>query len=101
MLRNLDKKNTDLKTALDTEAHYYERIEKNLLRYHRGRWAVIIGRQLIGIFEEPQEAYRNVVKKYGNIPMFIKRILLNEETEPLKLDFNRHFQDKSKRHVRR
>lgn len=67
--------------ALEAELQHFRSIKDELLRHHEDKYALIIGRELIGVFDHPEEAYRAGVEKQGNVPMLIKQISREETTE--------------------
>jgi hypothetical protein len=75
------------KTVLDTELAYFKSIKKGLLRHHRGKFALIVGKKLVGNFDRRADAYRDGIEKYGNVPMLINLISLDrpKETQRSKL----------------
>lgn len=69
--------------ALEAELAYFESIKEKLLQHSDGKYALIIGRELLGIFDHPEEAYKLGIEKRGNIPMLIKLISRSEPTESI------------------
>jgi hypothetical protein len=67
--------------ALETEVKYYESIKAELLQHHEGKYALIIGGELLGVFDHREEAYKTGIEKHGNVPMLIKLIARDEPTE--------------------
>ncbi len=67
--------------ALETELHFFEARKEELLRHHEGKYALVIGEELLGVFDSREEAYKAGVEKRGNVPMLIKQILREEPTE--------------------
>ena len=69
--------------ALETESKYYESIKEELLRHHEGKYALIIASELLGVFDQREEAYKTGIEKRGNVPMLIKLIARDEPTESM------------------
>lgn len=69
--------------ALERESTYYATIKEELLRHHEGKFALVVGEQLVGTFDTREAAYRDGIAKFGNVPMLIKRIERNEPTESI------------------
>ena len=69
--------------ALETELHHYQSIKDELLAHHEGKYALIIGTDLLGAFDDAEAAYAHGVEKRGNVPMLIKQVLRDEPAESL------------------
>ena len=67
--------------ALEVELRHFELKKQELLLHHEGKYALIVGEELLGVFDRQDEAYRAGVAQKGNVPMLIKRILKVEATE--------------------
>jgi len=50
-------------------------LKADLLRQSPGKYALIIGTELLGVFDRPEEAYRVGIQSKGNVPMLIKQIV--------------------------
>ncbi len=59
---------------LSTEAEYYGSIRSQLLATDEGRFALILERELLGVFATFSEAYRHGLATRGDVPMFIQAI---------------------------
>ncbi len=59
---------------LETERKYFDSIKKDLLEKASGKYAVIVGDELLGTFDHRHDGYAEAVKRFGNVPMLIKRI---------------------------
>ena len=68
--------------ALINELKTYKRLKKELLKKYEGK-VVIKNGKLIGIYESEEEAFKEVVKKYGPIPVLIKRVVHKEQPEQI------------------
>ncbi len=66
---------------LEAEIEHFKSIKPELLRHHKGKYALIAGTELLGVFDEPQSAYAVGVQRLGNVPMLIKLITEEEPTE--------------------
>jgi hypothetical protein len=69
--------------ALETELQYFQSIKAELLQHHEGKYALIIGNELIGTFDHRDEAYKAGLEKRGNVPMLIKHIVREETRETI------------------
>ena len=69
--------------ALETELGKYKAIKGELLQHHEGKYALIVGEELLGVFDHGQEAYDTAVRQRGNVPMLIKKILKDEPVESI------------------
>ena len=66
---------------LQTELAYFDSIKDELLKHHEGKFALIVGTDLLGIFDSAEAAYTAGLEKRGNVPMLIKQITRGELTE--------------------
>ena len=57
------------------EEEGYNRMKERLLRKYEGKVVAIKNGMVIGVYNSEEEAYRDVVEKYGPIPILIKRVL--------------------------
>lgn len=71
--------------ALREELAFFEEIKEELLRTHRGQFALIKGRALIGIYSTAHDAYVEGVKRYLTGPFLMKQILDEEPVEQIPL----------------
>jgi hypothetical protein len=60
---------------LEVEIKHFESLKVDLLRQSPGKYALIIGTELLGVFDRPEEAYRVGIQSKGNVPMLIKQIV--------------------------
>jgi hypothetical protein len=65
---------------LKRELEYFEERKPELLKYYRGQYALIKGRELLGTYTTLEEAYAAGVRRLGNVPMLIKQV---EPEEPV------------------
>ncbi len=68
---------------LEQETEYYESIKADLLQHHNGKFALVVGTELLGIFDTVERAYEAGVGARGNVPMLIKPILEHEPVESM------------------
>jgi len=69
--------------ALDTELRYFESIKGELLQHHEGKYALVIGTDLVGVFDHSEEAYKAGIEQRGNVPMLIKRVSKDDPVETI------------------
>ena len=70
-------------TPLSIELEYFESQKAELLKHHEGKFALIVGRNLLGVFDTHEDAYKAGVAQMGNVPMLIKRIARDEPTQSI------------------
>lgn len=61
--------------VLERELEYFDSIKAELLQRYEGKYALIVGAELLGVFDHPEEAYKAGIEKRGNVPMLIKQVL--------------------------
>ena len=66
---------------LETELQFFQSTKDELLQHHEGKYALIIGPELLGVFDHREEAYKDGIEKRGNVPMLIKLIARDEPVE--------------------
>ena len=71
--------------TLEIEQDYFSRNKEELLKHHEGKFALISGESLIGIWDSQERAYREGVVRFGNVSFLIKRILEEEPVESIPL----------------
>lgn len=64
----------DSQSVLREELAHYQALRSSLLASSEGKFALIIGQTLIGVYETHSEAYRAGLAGYGNIAMLIRRV---------------------------
>lgn len=69
--------------VLERELEYFESIKTELLQRYEGKYALIVGAELLGVFDRGEEAYRVGIEKRGNVPMLIKQVL--KEDSPARI----------------
>jgi hypothetical protein len=63
---------------LEKELAYLESHKKELLAHHLGQYVLIKGNELVGAYTTESEAYTVGLKKFGNQPMLIRKIVEDE-----------------------
>ena len=66
--------------TLEIEQDYFARNKEELLKHHEGKFALISGESLIGIWDSQERAYREGVIRFGKASFLIKQVL---EEEPV------------------
>ena len=66
---------------LEIELTHFDAIKGELLQHHEGKFALVIGTELLGVFDSGEAAYAAGLGKRGNVPMLIKQITQGERTE--------------------
>ncbi len=62
----------------ELEQKYYDEHREELLQHHEGKIALIVKEQLVGVFDRQEDAYEAGIAKFGNVPLFIKRVQRDE-----------------------
>jgi hypothetical protein len=70
--------------GFDREKATYERIKPAMLENAEGKWITIVGEEVIGPFEDMEEAVRAGWRRFGLGPLYVKQ-LLAQEPPPLVL----------------
>jgi hypothetical protein len=65
---------------LAEEQAFYSESQAALLRDHQGKWALIVGRKLLGVFDSPDTGYAEGLRIAGNVPMLVIQILPEQPT---------------------
>ena len=60
--------------VLDVEIARYEVLQADLEREHLGKWALISGEELVGVFETFEDAGAVAARRYGRGPYLIRKI---------------------------
>ena len=69
--------------SLTDELEAYKSMKEKLLEENEGKVVAIKDRKLIGIYDTEEEALKDVLEKYGFVPVLIKRIAREERIEDL------------------
>jgi len=64
---------------LSKEFHYYIDNQKELASKYNGKFIVIVGEQLVGVYDNIADAYTEPQKKYDLGTFFIQKAGLGEE----------------------
>ena len=64
---------------LDVELAYFQERREHLLAEHRGKYALIKEKTLVGTFDTHEAAYEHGVSRFGNVPFLIKQIREHDE----------------------
>ena len=67
------------KTSLFKEAETYEKNKENLLRDYTGKYVLIKGDKIIGVYDTRNDAIKVGIDKFGNTPFLVKKILEIDE----------------------
>lgn len=65
--------------VLEDELEFFDSQKEKLLKHHKGQFALIKGRKLLGTYTTWGEAFDAGVKLFGNVPFLIKRVQEEEE----------------------
>ena len=68
----------DESTTLTEEIAFYESEKESLLATHEGQYALISGRELLGVHTTEEAAYEAGLEKLGNKSFLIRRIRKEE-----------------------
>jgi len=60
--------------SLQKEYEFYLKTKVELLKEHKGKFALIKDESLIGTFDTDQDAYKAGLTKFGNVPFLIVRV---------------------------
>jgi len=67
------------------ELAFFDARKQELLKTHAGQFALIKGRNLVGIFSTREQAYAEGVKRFGQEAFLIKHIVEHEKPEQVPL----------------
>ena len=67
--------------ALETESEFFEQHRAEWLGGYEGKFALIRGQELAGVFDTPEAAYEAGIEKWGNVPFLVKQILPEDRVE--------------------
>jgi hypothetical protein len=59
---------------LEEEYAYYQERKGELLKQSNGKFALVKGKELVGIFDTDQDDYKTGLLHFGNVPFLIIRI---------------------------
>jgi len=70
-------------SILEKELKAYEEMKEELLKKYRGKVVAIKEGKLLGVYESEEDAFRDVLEKYGLVPVLIKRVVDKEKPEEI------------------
>lgn len=70
-------------TIIEKELKAYEEMKEELLKKYRGKVVAIKEGKLLGVYESEEDAFRDVLEKYGLVPVLIKRVVDKEKPEEI------------------
>jgi hypothetical protein len=62
---------------------FFDKQKAQWLAEHEGKFALIHGSVLIGMFDSPENAYQEAAQRFGNVPVLIKQVTSSEPTVSL------------------
>ena len=62
-------------TVLETELKTYEQHKNELLRTAVGKFVLIWGTDVIGVYDSKMDAIAQGYKQFGNVPFLVKQIV--------------------------
>ena len=71
---------------LDRELQTYEAHKAELLAKGRGKWVLIKGARVAGVFDTEADAIRQGYERFGNVPFMVKEIV--EIEVPVSIPWN-------------
>jgi len=66
---------TKSEDLLQKETQHFAKIKTELLKEHKGKFALIKDEKLIGTFDTDRDAYEAGLKELGNVPFLVIQIL--------------------------
>ncbi len=69
--------------SLREELEAYEKMKAELLEKYRGKVVVIKDGRLVGVYDSEEEAFKDVLERYGFVPVLIKRVVEKEKPEEI------------------
>jgi len=69
--------------VLIKELTFFESMKNKWLEKYKDKYVLIKGEELIDEFTSLEDAYKEGVKRYGNQPFFIKKVVEVEQTEKI------------------
>jgi hypothetical protein len=73
----------DPENVLRKELDYYKTHRDELLSHYENKFVLIRDNELLGAFDNPQDAYAEAIKRFGNVPVLIKPVLKDERIEQI------------------
>lgn len=70
--------------ALEAENEYFDEHRDGwLAQGHEGKWAVVYGTELLGLFPKVEDGFRAGVEKWGAVTFLVKRITPKDRIEKI------------------
>jgi len=73
--------NVTQKVVLELERQTYEQKKSELVGKSEGKYVLIKGKEIIGVFESEKDAIKIGIEKFGNSPFFVRKIERIEQTQ--------------------
>lgn len=65
----------------EQELAFYNRNRAEFLSKYEWKHLLIKGDELVGVFDNPEDAYSEGLRRFGNTPFLIKHVLREERVE--------------------
>jgi hypothetical protein len=72
-----------MQSMLEEEMAYYNQHREEFLSKYEWKYLLIKGSELLGTFNDAQEAYREGLRRFGNVPFLIKSVLREERVQQI------------------
>ena len=69
-----------MSAQLNQEYNYFQSHFNDLIKDHLDEFVLIKGKNVIAFFSSYEQALRDGLKRFGNVPFFIKAVRKEEET---------------------
>ncbi|MCD6469493.1 hypothetical protein J7L29_01685 [Candidatus Bathyarchaeota archaeon] len=69
--------------AFRKELEAYEKMKGKLLEKYQGKVVAIKDGKLVGVYDSEEEAFKDVLERYGLVPVLIKRVVDKEKLEEI------------------
>ncbi len=66
--------------ALEREVETFQNHLPEWLKLHEGKFALVVGEELVGMYDEAGAAYQAGVERFGNVPVLIRQVRDGDET---------------------
>ena len=73
--------------CLSREYRYYCAHRAELLFHHLNKYVLIKGKELVGIFDNQEKAYVAGLARFGNVPMLIQRVQVDDSPAVISTNF--------------
>lgn len=67
----------------EEEMAYYNQHRQDFLSKCEWKYVLIKGSELLGTFNDAQEAYTEGLQRFGNVPFLIKQVLRKEQVQQI------------------